>query len=392
MHDTMAMSKIDFSRRKGEVKGKHTDCVWGAVWEEESKKFIAEEDDEIMRGPPKKSAAEEEETHANAAADDAGDEDDDEEAEEAKMRAEKEKKKAEAAAEDDSAAANTRSGVGQVLTVSGDGRVTRWRREKDRRLPRDVMVLKSADAGLAELDESAEGTEKDSTAHAEDDIDSTEGEGAQKTPGGIDSSIIFSQTVSGCTCVDLHPTRTHLVLIGTEEGLIHKCTKNYSGELLQTYRAHKMPVYTVRWNRIHPRVFLSSGADWNVYLWDHAQTEPQLTFALGASVGDLCWAPFSATIFACCTAEGKVFVFDLNVNRQEPLCEQLVVRNVKLTKIAFSLYDPVILVGDEKGNVRSFKLSPNLRKPFIQRPSEEEEITRMEQVLEYAARCKEAGM
>lgn len=32
-----------------------------------------------------------------------------------------------------------------------------------------------------------------------------------------------------------------------------------------------MPVYTVRWNRLHPRTFLSCGADWALKVWDEAR-------------------------------------------------------------------------------------------------------------------------
>lgn len=37
----------------------------------------------------------------------------------------------------------------------------------------------------------------------------------------------------------------------------------------QAYRpGHRLPVYAVRWNGLHPRTFLSAGADWRVKLWD----------------------------------------------------------------------------------------------------------------------------
>jgi dynein intermediate chain 1 len=117
-----------------------------------------------------------------------------------------------------------------------------------------------------------------------------------------------------------------------------------------------------------------------------------MTFPLGASVGDVAWAPYSSTVFAACTSEGKVFVYDLHVNKQDPLCEQLIVQNTKLTKLAFSPYDPVLLVGDERGHVHSFKLHIDLRRSYTERTLREEEVERMERVLEYAARCKEAGM
>lgn len=43
------------------------------------------------------------------------------------------------------------------------------------------------------------------------------------------------------------------------------------------------------------------------------------------------------------------------------MCEQKVVRKARLTKVAFSPKQPIILVGDDKGCVTCLKLSPNLR-------------------------------
>ena len=81
-------------------------------------------------------------------------------------------------------------------------------------------------------------------------------------------------------------------------------------------------------------------------------------------MGDVVWAPYSSTVFAACTADGKVYVFDLNINKYEALSEQIVVqkKRTKLTHIAFNQHYPILLAGDDRGNVTSLKLSPNLRK------------------------------
>lgn len=50
--------------------------------------------------------------------------------------------------------------------------------------------------------------------------------------------------------------------VGTEEGTVHKCSKAYSSQYLSTYTAHSLAVYSVKWNPIHHRIFLSAGADW----------------------------------------------------------------------------------------------------------------------------------
>lgn len=92
--------------------------------------------------------------------------------------------------------------------------------------------------------------------------------------------------------------------------------------------------------------------------------DPLFVYDLGSAVGDVAWAPYSSTVFAACTADGKVYVFDLNVNKYEPLAEQMVVqkKRTKLTHIAFNQHYPILLAGDDRGNITSLKLSPNLRK------------------------------
>jgi len=169
-------------------------------------------------------------------------------------------------------------------------------------------------------------------------------------------------SLAGGCCFDFNKTSDHLFVVGTEEGMIHKCSKAYNSQYLATYTGHNMAVYTVKWNYHHPRVFLSASADWAVKLWDHNNPKAVMSFDLNNSVGDVAWAPYSATVFAAVTSDGKVHVFDLNENKHEPMCEQKIVRKSKLTKLAFNPHHPIILVGDDRGCVTSLKLSPNLRK------------------------------
>lgn len=92
--------------------------------------------------------------------------------------------------------------------------------------------------------------------------------------------------------------------------------------------------------------------------------QPVLSFDLRAPVGDVAWAPFSATVFAAVTDAGKVHVFDLARSRAAAACVQRVTRKARLTKLAFNARHPVLLVGTEHGGVVCLKLSPNLRRDF----------------------------
>lgn len=121
------------------------------------------------------------------------------------------------------------------------------------------------------------------------------------------------------------PGQDSIYLVGTEEGAIHRCSKAYSSQYLATYQAHHLSIYATRWNNIHPRVFLSASADWTVKVWDSTDPKrPVMNFDLNDSVGDATWAPYSATVFAAVTDEGKVHVFDLAQNKLLPLCSQKV--------------------------------------------------------------------
>lgn len=117
--------------------------------------------------------------------------------------------------------------------------------------------------------------------------------------------VNLSGLASGC-CFDFNKHNEHLFIVGTEEGKIHKCSKAYSGQYLETYQGHHMAVYAVKWNPFHPRIFLSCSADWTVKVWDHTQPAPILSFDLDNAVGDIAWSPYSSTVFAAVSSEGKV--------------------------------------------------------------------------------------
>ncbi|XP_018555814.1 LOW QUALITY PROTEIN: dynein axonemal intermediate chain 1 [Lates calcarifer] len=198
------------------------------------------------------------------------------------------------------------------------------------------------------------------------------------------------QPIIACgTAFDFHKQIDYLFLVGTEEGKIHKCSKTYSSQFLETYNAHSMAVDAVKWNPFHPKVFISCSSDWTVKIWDHTINTPMFTFDLNAAVGDVSWSPYSSTVFAAVTTDGTVHVFDLNINKYEAICQQSVVakKKTKLTHIEFNPIYPIIIVGDDRGYVTSLKLSPNLRKkPKAKKGQElpkgpEVEIAKMEKLL-----------
>ena len=103
--------------------------------------------------------------------------------------------------------------------------------------------------------------------------------------------------------MDYQPAQHDSFLVGTEHGLICRCSASQTGAPLQvgaehiekqgrwlccdrkvgspdithpnppspaqqTVHGHSLAVYAARWNPCHPRLALSASADWTVKLWD----------------------------------------------------------------------------------------------------------------------------
>ncbi|KPJ09592.1 Dynein intermediate chain 2, ciliary [Papilio machaon] len=178
---------------------------------------------------------------------------------------------------------------------------------------------------------------------------------------GPDGTLI---TVNSCgSSICFHPEKADIFLVGTEDGAIHTCSLKYNRSYVRSCQAHHMPVYRINYNYFNNSIYASCSGDWRVKIWEDGRDEPLFMFELGSPVGDVKWAPYSSTVFAACTADGKVYVFDLNVNKYRPICVQAVVskKAKKLTRLDFNPKLPVIVCGDTKGTCHVLKLSPNLR-------------------------------
>ena len=116
---------------------------------------------------------------------------------------------------------------------------------------------------------------------------------------------------------------------------------------------------------------MSCSADWKIKMWDKDIIRPIMNFDLGCAVGDIEWAPYSSTVFAAVTSSGNLFVWDLDQEKHKHMCEHPAMKKAKALHVSFNKTDPIILVGDERGGVNSFKLSKSLRLGPLQ-PTEEQ--------------------
>jgi dynein intermediate chain 1 len=202
----------------------------------------------------------------------------------------------------------------------------------------------------------------------------------------MDSSILG---LAGGSCFDFNANNEHLFVVGTEEGAIKTYSKQFNAEFLRSFQGHHMAVYSVHWNTFHPGVFLSCSADWTVKLWEVNNPTPIMTFDLNTSIGDVAWSPFSSTVFATITYDGMVRLYDLSVDKHEPIAKENLNRTargtkdkdkLKLTKISFNPTEPILCVGDDKGIVSVLKLS-NMKITPVEEMDIEAEVARLDALM-----------
>ncbi|KAG1650607.1 Dynein intermediate chain 1, axonemal [Nymphon striatum] len=154
----------------------------------------------------------------------------------------------------------------------------------------------------------------------------------------------------------------------SKDGLVEVRTLRNKA-LISNRNSHRLLVHAVRWNNFHSMVFITCGADWSVRLW-HCKypRSPLLEFEFDCTISDVAWAPYSSTVFALVTNDGRIFVYDLVISKNKAMAEYQVkskcVTGRRLTTVVFSETIPILVVGHDSGIITSYKLSPNLRKDF----------------------------
>lgn len=108
-------------------------------------------------------------------------------------------------------------------------------------------------------------------------------------------------------------------------------------------------------------------------------------------MADAQWAPYSSSVIAAVSVDGKCHVFDLNVNKYKAICVQNVVSRKgknRISRLKFNYNMPILIVGDERGTITTLKLSPNLRlkakppkKKDVQLEPRELEVLKLEKIL-----------
>ncbi|KAF6210680.1 hypothetical protein GE061_013787, partial [Apolygus lucorum] len=169
------------------------------------------------------------------------------------------------------------------------------------------------------------------------------------------------------TSLCFKPDDPEIFLVGTAEGMIFKCSISYSSSYLYVYYAHELTVYRIAYNPYFTKVFASASCDWKLKIWEDCKPDPLFIFDLYCAVMDVQWSPYSSTVLAATTSDGRLNLYDLNINQLTPICVQTICypQSGYTTRLRFNLKLPFILVGDSKGFLVIMKVSPNCRMPTV---------------------------
>ncbi|XP_071348649.1 dynein axonemal intermediate chain 4-like isoform X2 [Trachinotus anak] len=220
------------------------------------------------------------------------------------------------------------SGVERVealVSVSADGRIKKWLLCSNGLECLDLMELKRTDHPKAQAPKKKKKGSKLSIM----------------TPG---------------LCIDFHSIDSSVYLIGTQDGLIHKCSISNTQYFLDTYRKHFGQVNHVEWSPFSPDVFLSCSSDWTIQLWRQSHLSPVMAFtSTQKTVYCIRWSPNYSTVFAAINGR-QVEIWDLNKCILHPTIVHHAAPGVKMTALLFATGSDCILVGDSEGRVTVYKL------------------------------------
>ncbi|CBZ37419.1 dynein intermediate chain, putative [Leishmania donovani] len=269
---------------------------------------------------------------------------------------------------------------GEFLTsISADGRVVQWAVGKSiERVPPDLMHLQrqpgmqvekafvagvaeaEAEAAAAVLAESAVGGKGcQKTQHRKSTQKSGAGTATIRTAGGggaAEEAILSRQC--GGMCFDICPSDTAVYIVGTEDGSVLQCSKSQTENYDFEYESHAELVYRVRWSPYSAAYFLTCSADWTSRLYKVGTRKAQLRFhsVRQDAVQDVAWSHTNALTFATVTAQGNAEVWTI-MDAMHPRANVEYRDHRRLSAVLFAEQEtPVLVVGDEEGDVTVFRL------------------------------------
>lgn len=232
----------------------------------------------------------------------------------------------------------------QILSISGDGKVLVWQMS-----PRS-HDLKLVSGFLLQTD---------------------------SVPRSIRLSKARGDTEMGVTSMSFSHEDRNLFVLGSEAGGVFKCsmtsrgpplTNAYSSVPLRSpvtfaFSPHFGPVFSVDCSPYHRNLFLTCGTDASVRLYSMLQSKPLFSVEPGAGyLFRVRWSPSRALVFSVVTADGRLLIYDLKVNRVNPLVTLDVTANKSpVYSLEYNLQRrQTVATGDSQGRIKIWRLSDDL--------------------------------
>lgn len=191
----------------------------------------------------------------------------------------------------------------------------------------------------------------------------------------------------GVTSMSFSHEDCSLFVLGSEAGGVFKCSLTSRGPPLTNtlssiplrspvtfaFSPHFGPVFSVDCSPYHRNLFLTCGTDACVRLYSMLQSKPLFSVEPGAGyLFRVRWSLSRPLVFAVATADGRLLVYDLKINRINPVVTLEVTTNKSpVYSLEYNLQRrQIVATGDAQGRIKIWRLSDDL----INQSAREEEF------------------
>lgn len=181
----------------------------------------------------------------------------------------------------------------------------------------------------------------------------------------------------GVTSMSFSHEDRSLFVLGSEAGGVFKCSMTSRGPPLTNthssvplrspvtfaFSPHFGPVFSVDCSPYHRNLFLTCGTDASVRLYSMLQSKPLFSVEPGAGyLFRVRWSPSRPLVFSVVTADGRLLIYDLKINRINPVVSLDVTANKSpVYSLEYNLQRrQIVATGDSQGRIKIWRLSDDL--------------------------------
>ncbi|KAL2718966.1 WD repeat-containing protein 78-like isoform X1 [Vespula squamosa] len=171
---------------------------------------------------------------------------------------------------------------------------------------------------------------------------------------------------SGALILCQHPTLSSIYFVGSDEGAIYKCSKNYLYHYIDNFLAHDGPIYRMEFSNFCSKLFLTCGADWCTRIWIEDLTEPLITLSTTfACVPYATWCPTYSTIIAS-IVNNEICIWNIKRKTYAPVSVTRSPNEARLVKVEFTDNGKQMVTADVQGAVYIYNLEGIPFSPYNQ--------------------------